>query len=108
MRFILVDAWDERVKEVEVKKLDLETIHNLLRCDMIEAHSLPGVPSTTSIATRWANCGNPCLRPLSWNGFWDVLRGSLLIFKAKGDEEASATCSKGMAQHIVTFLGDEH
>ena len=31
MRFILVDAWDERVKEVEVKKLDLETIHNLLR-----------------------------------------------------------------------------
>ena len=76
---------------------------------MIEAHSLPGVPEHYFYCDESGKLRDP-LPPaiLLEYGFWDVLRGSLLIFRAKGDEEASATCSKGMVEHIVTFLGDEY
>ena len=44
IKLILVDAWEKEVREVEVDKLDLDKIYELLKCDCIEAHRIPGIP----------------------------------------------------------------
>ena len=44
IKLILVDAWEKEVREVEVDKLDLDKIYELLKCDCIKAHRIPGIP----------------------------------------------------------------
>jgi hypothetical protein len=105
MNIILVDTYDNKIYRVDVgKKLTLERIYKLLRCQCIEAHALPEVEDHAFYCDEEATL-KPMRPPaLFLNGFENPIYGNIMIFKSSNDFEISPTISVREVFSMVFFI----